>query len=120
MARREVDHHRRFVVGDGDEIAAVRDLVGPDLDAHRRGLDRRASGVISGGIETEDRHVADIATRRQPGWDHLGATDDAACGEHGQAGHARGLEGSTTVKLVQRDVGAAVGNEHDVLHREGS
>ena len=29
VAGREVDHHRRFVVGDGHEVAAVRDLVGP-------------------------------------------------------------------------------------------
>ena len=39
-------------------------------------------------------------------------------GQLGQAGHARGLQRCATVELVQRNVGAAVGHEHDVLHAE--
>ena len=64
---REVDHAAgRVAVGERDEVAAVRDLVGTELDAHRRGLDRRAAGVVLGGVVSEDRHVADVAARRQP------------------------------------------------------
>ena len=72
----EVDHGAGVV--DGDEVAPVRDLVGRELDAHRRGLDRRAAGVVLGGVVAEDREVADVAPRRQPGRDHLGEPDLAA------------------------------------------
>ena len=48
---------------------------GAELDAHRRGLDRRATGVVARGVEAEDRHVADVAARRQTGRDHRGPAD---------------------------------------------
>ena len=120
MAGREVDHDRRVVVGERDEVAAVRDLVGPELDAHRRGLDRRATGVVAGGVEAEDRHVADVAARREPGRDDRGPADVGARRERGEARHARGFERRAVAELGQRDVGATVGNEHDVLHRRAS
>ena len=43
MAAGEVDH--RAVAADGDEVAAIRDLVGAELEAQRRGLDRCPTGV---------------------------------------------------------------------------
>ncbi len=117
MTGREVDHDRLVVGGERDEVAAVRDLVRFEIDAHRRGLDRRAARVVAGGIEAEDRHVADVAAGRQPRRDDRGPADLGALGQRGQAGHARRLEGSPVAELGQRDVGATVGYEHDVLHR---
>ena len=65
MAAGEVDH--RAVVADGGEVAAVGDLVGRQPEAERGRLDRRPAGVVLGGVVAEDRHVADVAARRQPG-----------------------------------------------------
>ena len=63
VAAGEVDH--RAVVADGDEVAAVGDLVGREAQAQRGGLDRRPPGVVAGRVVAEDRHVADVAARRQ-------------------------------------------------------
>ena len=61
VAAGEIDH--RAVAVDGDEVAAVGDLIGAELEAQRRGLDRRAAGVEAGRVVAEDRHVADVAAR---------------------------------------------------------
>ncbi len=110
----EVDH--RAVVVDGHEIGPVRDLVGCEAQAQRRGLDGGAAGVVLGRVVPEDRHVADVAARRQPGWDHRCTPDRAPCCqgiEHRRLGH---LERRAPSELGQRLVGTTVGDTHDVLH----
>ena len=84
VAGREVDH--RAGVVDGDEVAAVRDLVGRELDAHRRGLDRRAAGVVLGGVVAEDREVADVAARREARGDDGRAPDLGCAPRSGRGG----------------------------------
>ena len=81
VAAGEVDH--RPVVADGDEVAAVGDAVGRQPQAERGRLDRRPAGVVAGGVVAEDRHVADVAARRQARRDHGGPADLAARGRAG-------------------------------------
>ena len=104
------------VVVDGDEVAPVRDLGRAELHAHRRGLDRRATGVVHRGVVTEDRKVADVAPRRETVGNHRREADLTRGGERGQVRHVRGLERSAIVELVERLVGTTVGDEHEVLH----
>ena len=115
VAGGEVDH--RAVGVDGDEVAAVRDLVGRELDAHRRGLDRRAAGVVLGRVVAEDREVADVAARAaaRRGSPSARPTSPRAASAR-EVRHARGFERRAAAELVERLVGATVGNEHDVLH----
>ncbi len=120
VTRGEVDHHRRFVVGERDEVAAVGNLVGTELDPHGRGLDRRAARVVPRRVEAQDRHVADIATRRQPRRNDRRAPDLGTQRERGQARHARRLERGSAPELGERDIGATIGNEDDVFHRRAS
>ena len=103
-------------VVDGDEVAAVRDLFGIELDAHRRRLDRRAAGVVHGGVVAEDREVADVASRREAVGNHRREAHLTCRGERREARHARGFERCAVVELGERLVGTTVGNEHDVLH----
>ena len=118
VAGGEVDHRVDRASSDGDEVAAVRDLVGREVDAHRRGLDRRATGVVLGGVVPEDREVADVAARRQALRDDLGRGRPRRCAARPrQVRHARRFERRAAVELGERLVGAAVGDEHDVLHR---
>jgi hypothetical protein len=81
----EVDHGA--VVADGDQVAAVGDLVGRQPQPERRGLDRRPAGVVAGRVVAEDRHVADVAARRQPRRDHRGPPDLAPGGQGVERGH---------------------------------
>ena len=120
MAGREVDHRRRRVGRQRDEVAAVRDLVGRELDTHRGGLDRRAAGVVARRVEPEDRHVADVAAGRQSGRDDGGAPDLAAPRQRGEARHRGDLERRLVTELGDGLVGTTVGNEHDVLHAAAS
>ena len=76
-----------------DQVAAVRDLVGRELDAHRRGLDRRPAGVELERVVAEDRQVPDVAAGRQPAGDHLGPADLAALRERGRFGSAAASSG---------------------------
>ena len=110
----EVDHRARVV--DGDEVAPVRDLGRIELHAHRRGLDRRATGVVHRGVVTEDRQVADVAPRRETVGNHRREADFTRGGEGGQARHVRGFEWRAMVELVERLVGTTVGDEHEILH----
>ena len=114
VARREVDHRPRVV--DRDEVAAVRDLAGFELDAHRRSLDRRATGVVHGGVVAEDREVADVAPGREAVGNHRREADFSSRGERRQARHARRFERCAVVEFGERLVGTTVGDEHDVLH----
>ena len=120
VAGREVDHDGCAVVGDGDEIAPVRDLVGTELHAHRRSFDRRPTGVVAGRVEAEDRHVADIAPGRKPGRDDLGPTDFGAGRDLREARHARRFERRPPAERVQRNIGTTIGYEHHVSHGRGS
>ena len=100
-----------------DEVAAVRDLVGAELDAHRRRLDRRAPGVELERVVPEDRHVADVAARAG-GRSGITAARPTSprCARRPGAGIAAASSGVRPVELVERLVGAPVGHEHDVLH----
>ena len=114
MTGGEVDH--RAGVVDGDEVAAVRDLVGLEFDAHRGGLDRRAAGVVLGRVVAEDREVADVAARREPRGITAARPTSPAAARRRQARHVRRFERRAIVELGERLVGTAVGNEHEVLH----
>jgi hypothetical protein len=120
MTGREVDHDRLVVVGERDQVASVRNLVGFELDAHRRRLDRSATRVVPLGVEAEDRHVADVAARGQTGRDDRGAPDLGVRGQCREARHARGFQRCEVAQLGQRHVGTTVGDEHHVLHRRAS
>ena len=98
VAGREVDH--RAGVVDGDEVAPVRDLVGREVDAHRRRLDRRATGVELDRVVAEDGEVADVAPGREPGRDHLGQADLRAsrpgCARWGMRAASSGVRPSSS------------------------
>ena len=114
VAGGEVDH--RAVGRDGDEVAAERDFVGRELDAHRRGLDRRATGVVLGGVVPEDREVADVAARRETSGITLGQADLTPRREVRQVRHGGSFERRAAAELGEGLVGAAVGHEDEVLH----
>ncbi len=114
VAGREV--HHRAVVADRDEIAAIRDLVGCELDAHRGRLDRRSARVELGRVEAQDRHVPDVTAGWEAVGDDRGATDLAACGERREVRHRRRAERGAPVEPGERLVGTAVGDEDEVLH----
>ena len=63
MSAGEVEH--RAVVADGHEVAAIRHLVGPQLQPEGRRLDRRATGVVRRRVVADDRHVADVGPRAE-------------------------------------------------------
>jgi hypothetical protein len=113
MPTGEVEH--RAVVADRDEVAPVRDLIGRELEPERRGFDRRAPRVEPRRVVAEDRHVADVAARRQPGRDHRGPPDQAPRGQLREGGHGRDLERCAPAEAVERLVGTAVGDANDVL-----
>ena len=112
----EVDHHRRCGVVQRDQVAAERDVVGPEIDAHRCRLDRRTPGVEARRVVPENRHVADVAARRKPLGDHRRPADFGARSEARECGHRRRLERGAIVELGERLVGTTVRHEHDVLH----
>src|SRR5437016_12029454 len=64
MTGGEVDHRRRYGVVQRDQVATECDVVGAELDAHRRRLDGSAPGMEARRVVPEDRHVADVATGR--------------------------------------------------------
>jgi hypothetical protein len=120
LARRmtggEVDHGRWVGVVELHQVAPVRDVVGPELDAHRGRFDGRPSCMEQGRVVAEDRHVADVASGRQALRDDRRPSDLAARGQPRQRGHRRDLERGAVVELGDGLVGAAVRHEHDVLH----
>ena len=118
MTGGEVDHRRRCGVVQRDQVATERDVVGAELDAHRRRFDRRAPGVEARRVVPEDRHVADVAAGRKPLGDHRRPADFGARGKARQCGHRCRLEWSAAVELGERLVGASVRHEDDVLHGE--
>ena len=114
----EVDHRRRCGVVQRDQVATERDVVGAELDAHRRRLDGRAPGVEARRVVPEDRHVADVAAGRKALGDHRRPADFGASGKARQGGHRGRLEGRPVAELGERLVRASVGHEDDVLHGE--
>ena len=120
MTGREVDHHRWVVGRQRHQVAPVRDLVGLELHPHCCRLDWGAARVVPSGIESEDRHVADVTPRREAGRYDRRSSDLATGRERGEVRHARSLERRCAIELGERDVRAAVGNEHQILHARAS
>ena len=101
-----------------DEVAAEGHLVGPQPQPEGGGLDRRPAGVEAGGVVAEDRHVADVAARRQARRDHRGAADLAPAASAGSVGIDATSSGVRPPSSADRLVGAPVGHAHHVLHAE--
>ena len=65
---------------DGHEVAAHGPVVGPERDAHRRGLQRRSAGVIALGVVAEQAQRRDVAGRQEPIGHVPRAADDPFAG----------------------------------------
>ena len=115
MTAGEVDHGA--VGADGGEVAAVGDLVGAELETQRSCLDGGTTGVVPGRVVAEDRHVADIGTRRHAGWNDRRSAERAASGERVDDRGVGGLERRAPAEVGERLVGTAIGDADDVLHR---
>ena len=90
---------------------------GAELDPHRRGLDRGTAGVELGRVVAEDGEVADVAARREAraGSPRRGRPRPAPRARRGSA-CAAASSGVRPSSACERLVGAAVGDQHDVLH----
>ena len=115
MATGEV--HHGAVGTERDEVAAERHLVGPQAQAEGRGLDRRPTGVELGRVVPEDRHVADVAARREARGDDGGPPGGPARGEGSEHRELAVLQRGLAAQLGNRLIGATVGDTDDVLHR---
>ena len=116
VAGGEVDHACRSS-SRRDEVAAVRDLVGRELDAHRRGLDRRATGVVPAGSKPR---IAMLPTSL-PGGSPAGITaarpTSAARGERARRGMRAASSGVRPPSSASGTSAQPSGTKHDVLHR---
>jgi hypothetical protein len=116
VAGGEVDHRRRAGVVQRHQVAPERDVLGAELETHRRRLDRRAPGVEARRVVPEDGHVADVAPRREALGDHRRPSDFGARGKARERRHRRRLERCAPPELGERLVRATVGHEHQILH----
>ena len=97
MTAGEVDHGP--VGSDRDQVAPVRDLIGCEPQAERRGLDGGTTGVVHRRVVAEDAHVADVAAGRHPWRDHRRASDLAASRQRVERRHRRDLERRPATEL---------------------
>ena len=77
-------------------------------------------GVVLGGIEAEDREVADVAPGRQSVRNDIGETHLGGRRERSEVRHVCGFERRAIVEFAQWLVGTSVGNQHHVLHVYGT
>ena len=71
---------------------------------------------MTGGVVTEDRHVADIAAGGHALGDDRGPAHLAPLGESGEGGQVGCFKGGPTAERVHRLIGTSIGHTHDVVH----
>src|ERR1051325_1562740 len=121
VARGEVFHElARSASSDRDQIAAERDVLGREVDADARRLQRRAAGVIERRIVSQDAHVADVAAGREAVRDRVREAEDAARREPVHVRRGRDFERRPAAVFFQRPVRHAVALQNDVLHDAAS
>ena len=99
-----------------DEVAADRPVVGAEGNAHGGGFERRPAGVDGEGVVAEEAERGHVAGRRQRPRHVVGAADDAGLGDAVHVRLAGRLQRRLAAEGVLRFVGAAVGDDDDVLH----
>ena len=112
VPRREVAHP---VVRRVDEVAPNRPVVRPERDAHRRGFERRAAGVHHEWVVAEERQRRHVRRRGQRSRHVVRQPDDSRRRDAVHVRQVRRLQRRAVAETFDRLVGAAVGNDDDVL-----
>jgi hypothetical protein len=112
VAGREVAHHP---VVDRHQVAAPGGVVGAQIDADVRRLERRAAGVDRRRVVPQHREVGDVAAGRHARRHRLHEAHRAGGRQSVHARRHGGLEGRAATEFVERLVGHAVGDQEDVL-----